>query len=57
MRTLKKHNQLATRADSSSPYYGEFGMTPEEWILLAFMTHFDETGELLDAQGNKIDSP
>jgi len=31
----------------TSPYRGESGMTPEDWIL-AFMTHFQETGEVLD---------
>jgi len=30
-----------------SPYHGESGMTPEDWIL-AFMRHLQETGEPLD---------
>jgi hypothetical protein len=30
-------------------------MTPEEWIL-AFMTNFEETGELLDKPTNEKDS-
>jgi len=31
----------------SSPYFQEFGMTPEDWIL-AFMIHLEETGKPLD---------
>jgi hypothetical protein len=48
-------DQFATRADSSSPYCGEFGMTPEEWIL-AFMTNFEETEILMDDCANLEDS-
>lgn len=33
--------------ESSSPYIGESGMTPEDWIV-AFMTHLEETGVFLD---------
>jgi hypothetical protein len=32
----------------SSPYLGESGMTPEDWII-AFISHFEETSELMDA--------
>ncbi|KKU32743.1 MAG: hypothetical protein UX57_C0011G0026 [Candidatus Uhrbacteria bacterium GW2011_GWE2_46_68] len=35
------------QGDKDSPYHGETGMTPEDWIM-AFMIHFQETGELLD---------
>src|SRR3989339_828007 len=33
--------------DEDSPYYGETGMTPEDWIM-AFMIHLTETGKPLD---------
>jgi len=33
--------------DPGSPYHGESGLTPEDWIL-AFMTHLAETGQPLD---------
>lgn len=33
--------------DPNAPYYGESGMTPEDWVM-AFMTHLMETGEPLD---------
>jgi len=33
--------------DLFSPYHGESGMTVEDWII-AFLTHFEETGEFLD---------
>ena len=33
--------------DPTSPYHGESGLAPEDWIL-AFMTHLTETGEPLD---------
>jgi len=35
------------RDDPTSPYHGESGMTPEDW-LLAFMTHLMETEQPLD---------
>jgi len=38
-----------------SPYHGESGLTPEDWIL-AFMTHLEETGEPLDDAGNHVSS-
>ena len=33
--------------DEDSPYHGETGMTPEDWIT-AFMIHLSETGKPLD---------
>ncbi|KKU30763.1 MAG: hypothetical protein UX57_C0023G0002 [Candidatus Uhrbacteria bacterium GW2011_GWE2_46_68] len=33
--------------DEDSPYHGETGMTPEDWIM-AFMIHLSETGKPLD---------
>src|SRR3989339_1926545 len=33
--------------DEDSPYHGETGMTPEDWII-AFMIHLTETGKPLD---------
>jgi len=33
--------------DEYSPYHGETGMTPEDWIM-AFMLHLTETGKPLD---------
>jgi len=33
--------------DKDSPYHGETGMTPEDWIT-AFMIHLSETGKPLD---------
>jgi len=44
-----------SRDNPSSPYHGESGMTPEDW-LCAFMTHLTETGKLLDAVGVDIES-
>jgi len=38
--------------EESSPYYGESGMTPEDWFF-AFMTHLQETGEPLDNYQNE----
>jgi len=39
-----------------SPYYGESGLTPEDWIL-TFMIHLTETGKPLDNyQDNDIES-
>jgi len=35
------------KEDIISPYHGESGLTPEDWIL-AFMTHLQETGQPLD---------
>lgn len=34
-------------SEQSSPYYGESGMTPEDWMMV-FMAHLEETGEFLD---------
>jgi len=39
---------LEAQRDPRSPYHGESGMTPEDWIL-AFMTHLEETGKPLDS--------
>jgi len=41
--------------DPDSPYFQEFGLTPEDWIL-AFMTHLNETGEPLDNYQNNTDN-
>jgi len=38
---------LEDQKDPSSPYFGESGMTPEDWAI-AFMTHLQETGRPLD---------
>jgi len=35
--------------DPDSPYHGESGMTPEDWII-ALMTHLTETGKSLDGE-------
>jgi len=37
--------------DEDSPYHGETGMTPEDWIT-AFMIHLSETGKPLDDAWN-----
>jgi len=39
------------QGDKDSPYHGETGMTPEDWIT-AFMIHLSETGKPLDDEGN-----
>ncbi|HBK34197.1 TPA: hypothetical protein DDZ06_04250 [Candidatus Uhrbacteria bacterium] len=41
--------------DKDSPYHGETGMTPEDWIT-AFMIHLSETGKPLDDYLNGIES-
>jgi len=38
-----------------SPYHGESGMTPEDWIL-AFITHLEETRKPLDDYGSDKES-
>jgi len=43
------------KEDFASPYHGESGLTPEDWIL-AFMTHLIQTGEPLDYYDDKRDS-
>ncbi|HCB19067.1 TPA: hypothetical protein DEP34_01620, partial [Candidatus Uhrbacteria bacterium] len=35
------------QGDKDSPYHGETGMTPDDWIT-AFMIHISETGQPLD---------
>ena len=40
------------QGDKDSPYHGETGMTPEDWIM-AFMIHLSETGKPLDNFENK----
>ncbi len=47
--------QLRTSQDSTSPYHGESGMTPEEWVIM-FMSHLQEIGRPLDDYGNNTDS-
>ena len=39
------------QGDKDSPYHGETGMTPEDWIT-AFMIHLSETGQPLDDAWN-----
>jgi len=38
---------MVSQYNPTSPYYGESGMTPEDWIL-AFMTHLEETQQPMD---------
>jgi len=38
---------VQAQQDSTDPYHGESGMTPEDWII-AFMTHLEETRKPLD---------
>jgi len=47
--------QREAQNDPLSSYFGESGMTPEDWIA-AFMTHLQETGEPLDNYENGTDS-
>ena len=48
-------SQASNRLNPQSPYAGEYGMSPEEWIIL-FMQHLKETGEPLDNFLNEVDS-
>ena len=48
-------HQQTTSSDPTSPYYGESGMTPEEWIVM-FMNHLAQTGKPIDDYQNKTDS-
>ncbi|MEK9157436.1 MAG: hypothetical protein AAB448_04920 [Patescibacteria group bacterium] len=48
-------NLQVTSRDQDSPYYGESGMCPEEWIVM-FMAHLEETGKPIDDWGNNTDS-
>ncbi len=41
--------------DKNSPYHGETGLTPEDWIM-AFILHLQETGELLDNYSSDTES-
>ncbi|TAL50305.1 hypothetical protein EPN81_03105 [Patescibacteria group bacterium] len=47
--------QVKLSSDVHSPYYSESGMLPEDWIV-AFMTHHEETGGLMDNFRNSTDS-
>ena len=47
--------QLQGSGDPGSPYHGESGMTPEEWIV-AFMAELEETGKPMDNYQNGTDS-
>lgn len=38
---------IQAQNNPSDPYHGEFGLTPEEWIL-SFIYHLEETGTILD---------
>ncbi len=48
-------NQQAISEDPNSPYHGESGMSPEEWII-AFIVHLEETGIPMDDINNNTDS-
>ncbi|MBI2473197.1 hypothetical protein HYV70_01430 [Candidatus Uhrbacteria bacterium] len=48
-------DQLRTSQDPTSPYYGESGMAPEEWMVM-FMSYLQETGRPLDNYQNDTDS-
>ena len=48
-------SQLQVSGDPGSPYHGESGMTPEEWIV-AFMANLEETGKPMDDYQNQTDS-
>lgn len=48
-------DQRTVSGDTDSPYRGEFGMTPEEWIVM-FMAHLEETGKPIDAFKRDTDS-
>src|SRR3989339_1352651 len=41
--------------DPNTPYFQEFGMTPEDWIIV-FMIHLTETGEPMDNFANEKES-
>jgi len=43
------------QGDKDSPYHGETGMTPEDWIT-AFMIHLSETGKPLDDVWNPVET-
>ncbi|KKU31079.1 MAG: hypothetical protein UX57_C0008G0040 [Candidatus Uhrbacteria bacterium GW2011_GWE2_46_68] len=43
------------QGDKDSPYHGETGMTPEDWIM-AFMIHLSETGKPMDDWENGTES-
>lgn len=47
--------ELATTSIEDSPYHGESGMTPEEWIV-TFMTDLEETDKPMDNWQNATDS-
>ncbi len=46
---------VASQTNPSSPYYGESGMTPEDWIV-AFMTQLSRVGRPLDSHQNGVES-
>ena len=46
---------VASQADPLSPYYGESGMTMEDWMV-AFMTQLSRTDHPLDSFQNEIES-
>ena len=45
----------SSKKDENSPYHGETGLTPEDWII-AFMIHLIETGKPLDNVANGMES-
>jgi len=42
------------QGDKNSPYHGETGLTPEDWII-AFMTHLTEKGQPMDDYKNGME--
>ncbi|MCR4314255.1 MAG: hypothetical protein NUV84_03345 [Candidatus Uhrbacteria bacterium] len=48
-------DQRTMSGDKDSPYRGESGMTPEEWVVL-FMAHLEETGRPIDDYQNNTES-
>ncbi|HBK34119.1 TPA: hypothetical protein DDZ06_03845 [Candidatus Uhrbacteria bacterium] len=54
---LKEYLSILQKAqeDEDSPYHGETGMTPEDWIT-AFMIHLSETGKPMDNWQNNKES-
>jgi len=47
--------QQEVKDDPTSPYFQEFGLTPEDWII-AFITHLQETDKPLDDYGDGKES-
>ncbi|KKU41175.1 MAG: hypothetical protein UX57_C0005G0005 [Candidatus Uhrbacteria bacterium GW2011_GWE2_46_68] len=56
-KTLNEHLSTLQKSkdDPDSPYFQEFGLTPEDWIL-AFMIHLKETEQPMDDWTNGRES-